>query len=118
MTTAEETKKNSQVKSPDGASGNTAVVKDEKKKSSYGGRSEGEWKADFKKLNDNIDSVQSQIDERRARLNNSDTLSRARYRGIELEIKDLQEKLAQLQGKLNALDESASKAGVPYDIRK
>lgn len=94
------------------------VKKDEKKKNVYGGRNEDEWKADFRKLNENINSAQAQIDERRARLNNPDNLSRGRYRGIEMEIKDLEEKKAQLQGKLSELDESAAKAGVPYEVRK
>lgn len=114
-TTGEETKS---AKSSNGSGETVADAKNVKKKSLYGGKSEEEWKADFKRLNDNIDSVQAQIDERKTRLSNPDTLSRARYRGIEMEIKDLEEKLTQLQGKLTALDESAAKAGVPGDIRK
>jgi hypothetical protein len=117
-TAGEELKTEPSGKSAGGTRETSAVVKDEKKKNLYGGRTEDEWKADFKKMNDNIDSVQAQIDERRARLNNPDNLSRSRYRGIEVEIKDLEEKLTQLRGKLNALDESSTKAGVPYEIRK
>ncbi len=113
----EELKKDAPAKSNDASRETAAVTKGEKKKSTYGGKSEEEWKADFKKLNDNINSVQAQIDERKARLDNPSTLSRARYRGIEIEIKELEEKLAQLQGKLNTLDESATRAGVPYEVR-
>ena len=114
-TTGEETKA---AKSNNGSGETVADTKNVKKINSYGSKSEEEWKADFKRLNDNIDLVQSQIDERKARLGNPDNLSRARYRGIEMEIKDLEEKLTQLQGKLSALDESATKAGVPYEMRK
>ncbi len=111
----ESPKKELSVKS---AGDNGANVKEEKKKVVYGGRSEDEWKNDFRKLIDRIDNVQAQIDERKGRLNDPDSLSRARYRGIELETKDLEEKLAQLRGNLEALDASATKAGVPYEIRK
>lgn len=116
-TSGDEMKKDRSTKGVDGIK-ETAGVKEEKKKNVYGGRNEEEWKADFRKLNDNINSVQAQIDERKARLNNPDNLSRSRYRGIEIEIKDLEEKMTQLQDKLNSLDESATKAGVPYEVKK
>ncbi len=90
----------------------------EKEKTMYGSKSENEWKADFKKLNDQIDRVQGQIDERRTKLDNPDSLSRARYRGIEIEIKELEEKLAQLKNNLSTLDRDASMAAVPYDLRR
>jgi len=113
----DEMKKDLPGKDVNGTKGTFSDAKVEKKKHVYGGRNEDEWKSDFRKLNENINSVQVQIDERRARLNNPDNLSRDRYRGIESEIKDLEEKLTQLQGKLSALDQSAARAGVPYEVR-
>jgi hypothetical protein len=117
-TAGEEVKKDRATKGGDGTKETAAGVKEEKKKNVYGGRTEDEWKADFRRLNDNINSVQAQIDERKARLNNPDNLSRGRYRGIEIEIKDLEEKMTQLQDRMSALDGTATKAGVPYEVRK
>jgi hypothetical protein len=87
-------------------------------KTMYGSKSDDEWKADFKKLNNQIEKVQGQIDERRTKLDNPDSLTRPRYRGIEIEIKELDEKLTQLKGNLSKLDNEASMAGVPYDLRQ
>jgi hypothetical protein len=103
-------------KSPAAESG--SGKKQEKEKTMYGSKSEDEWKAEFKKLNDQIDRVQGQIDERRTKLDNPDSLTRARYRGIEMEIKELEEKLAQLKSNLSALDRDASMAAVPYGLRR
>jgi hypothetical protein len=100
------------------ATGSDSGKNQEKTKTMYGSKSEDEWKADFKKLNDQIDKVQGQIEDRRTMLDNPDSLTRPRYRGIEMEIKDLEGKLAQLKSNLSALDGEASMAGVPYDLRR
>lgn len=92
--------------------------KQDRKMAVYGGKNEDEWKTGFKNLNDRIDKVQGEIDERRAKLDSPDSLSRARYRGIEMEIKGLEEQMSQLKSNLSALDNDASMAGVPYDLRK
>jgi hypothetical protein len=95
----------------------TGSPEKQKKKVSYGGKSDDAWKADYRKLNSEINDVQAQIDERKARLSNSGNLTRARYIGIELEIKDLEERMTGLRSKLSAMDDAAAIAGVPYELR-
>lgn len=117
-TSGKDETKNIQTKKD--ADGNTdaGLTEKQKKKVSYGGKSDDAWKTDYKKLNAEINDVQTQIDERRARLSNSGNLTRARYVGIELEIKDLDERMTGLRSRLSALDDAASIAGVPYELRK
>jgi peptidoglycan hydrolase CwlO-like protein len=116
--TDRDVKNNDQIKKDVAGIAETGSPEKQKKKVSYGGKSDDAWKADYRKLNAEINDVQTQMDERKARLNNPDNLTRARYRGIELEIKDLEERMTGLRSRLSALDDAASIAGVPYELRK
>ncbi len=84
---------------------------------SYGGKSAEKWQAEFKKLHADMDDVQGRLDERQARLANPGDLSRARYLGIQDEIKELDARLANLRNNLNALNDEATRAGVPSALR-
>ena len=95
-----------------------ATGKQEKKIVAYGGKNGDEWKGEFGKMNDEIKSVEDRIAQRRAKLSNPEKLTRAQYLGTEYEIKDLQTNLEELRDRRNALDEAASRAGVPYELRK
>ena len=45
-------------------------------------------------------------------------MSRGEFLGIQREVTMLEEKLSGLNGKLNALEESAQRSGVPLKLRK
>jgi hypothetical protein len=101
------------------ASGQAASsAKPEKKVATYGGKNGDEWSGEFGKINNEIKSAEEGIAQRRDRLSHPEKLTRAQYLGTEYEIKDLQTKLEELRGRRSTLDEAASRAGVPYDLRK
>ncbi|RNC67387.1 MAG: DUF4124 domain-containing protein [Desulfuromonadales bacterium] len=95
----------------------TPVLKQEKK-TVYGGKDEAAWKAEFDKLRSDIKVYEGELAERKAKIANPGTMSRGEYLGLQTEVKRIDEKLADLNGKLNALKESAQKAGVPAELRK
>jgi hypothetical protein len=96
----------------------TTVGKPEKKVATFGGKNGDEWSGEFGKISSEIKNVEEQIAQRRDKLSHPEKLTRAQYLGTEYEIKDLQAKLEELRGKRSALDETASRVGVPYEFRK
>ncbi|WP_298439179.1 DUF4124 domain-containing protein [Geobacter sp.] len=97
--------------------GKTQAAKPQKKKAVYGGKDEDAWKAEFARLRGQIKSDESEIAERRAKIANPVNMSRGEYLGLQLDVKRLEERLADFRGKLDALTESARKAGVPPELR-
>lgn len=90
----------------------------QEKKAVYGGKDENAWKAEFARVRGDIKVYEGELAERKAKLAKPDKMSRAEYLGMQNEVKRIEEKLADLQGKLNALSESARKAGVPPELYK
>jgi predicted RNase H-like nuclease (RuvC/YqgF family) len=89
----------------------------QEKKVTYGGKSGDDWKAEFSKLKDEIKSVQDEIDAKKNKLSDPASLPRGQYLGIEYSIKELETNLSNLQKRKDSLDEAASRAGVPFELR-
>ncbi len=115
---AEESKKDQSGRVPAENSKALSAGKQEKKSIAYGGKSRDEWSGEFRKINNDMQSMQEQITARRDRLSHPEKLTRTQYLGTQYEIKDMETKLEELKNKLSDLDEAASRAGVPYDLRK
>lgn len=97
---------------------NVPVPKQETRKAVYGGKDEDAWKAEFRALRGEIKAHEAELATRRAKLANPGTMSRGEFLGVQREAKMLEEKLSGLNGKLNALDESAQRSSVPLELRK
>jgi hypothetical protein len=112
-----ETPAGSEAVSPAPAAEKTPVESSEKKEVLYGNRSGKSWKADFKTLRAEIGATDDQIAELNARLGDTSKMSRADYLGIQSSIKNFQFHRGELEKKLNALNDEASRAGVPAEFR-
>jgi len=117
VTSGTEERSNGQAKKTAAGDTENGSTEKQEKKNFYGGKSGDAWKSEFSKLKAEMQNVQTQINEKRSRLNNSANLTRAQYLGIEYSIKDLETKHAELQDRQNTLDSAASQAGVPYELR-
>ncbi|HEU0265274.1 MAG TPA: DUF4124 domain-containing protein [Geobacterales bacterium] len=84
----------------------------------YGDKEGTVWGQEFSTLRREIDETTTQIAEQKGRLANSANLSRAEYRGIESEIKRLEERQADRQRKYDELKSRALKVGVPSEFIK
>jgi len=89
----------------------------EKKPTLYNGKSADTWRDEFDKLKADIKRTEDSLKDRQAQVGDTSKMTRAQYLGVQHEIKRLETKLATLQEKLEALNESAAKAGVPADAR-
>jgi len=96
----------------------TPAPKQEKTKTVYGGKDEDAWRAEFKSMKSEIKASEAELAARRTRMANPGTMSRGEYLGVQREAKRFEDTLIGLNGKLNALEESAQRAGVPLDVRK
>lgn len=97
---------------------NAPAPKQEKKKVVYGGKDEDAWKTEFRTLRSEIKANEAELAARRGRLANPGTMSRGDFLGVQREAKRIEETLTGLNTKLNALEESAQRAGVPLELRK
>lgn len=97
---------------------NAPVPKQEKKKAIYGGKDGDAWKTEFSTLRSEINSNEAELAARQAKLVNPGTMSRGEFLGIQRETKRIEETLSVLNSRLNALEESAQRAGVPLELRQ
>jgi hypothetical protein len=97
---------------------NAPAARQEKTKAVYGGKDEDAWKAEFRALRSEIKANEAELVARRTRMASPGTMSRGEYLGVQREARRLEETLIGLNIKLNALEESAQRAGVPLDLRK
>lgn len=95
-----------------------AAGKEGKKKVVYGGKDEAAWKADFGKLKADIKASEEQLNDTRTRMNDSSKMSRSEYLSLQYTVKDIEHRLTELRKKLDALNESAAKAGVPPELHE
>ncbi|MBT1076844.1 DUF4124 domain-containing protein [Geobacter grbiciae] len=97
---------------------NALAPKQEKKKMVYGGKDEDAWKTEFRTLRSEIKANEAELAARRGRLANPGTMNRGDFLGVQREAKRIEETLTGLNTKLNTLEESAQRAGVPLELRK
>jgi hypothetical protein len=88
-----------------------------KKEVLYGGRSGKSWKADFDTIRAEMGATDDQSAELSSRLGDTSTMSRIEYLSIQNTIKNLNVRRAELEKKLNSLNDAASRAGVPGEFR-
>lgn len=89
----------------------------EKKEVRYGGRSGLEWKSEFESARADLKATEGQIAELNGRLADTSKMSRADYLGILNSLKSLEYHKTEVGKKLDALNQSAIKAGVPAEYR-
>ena len=98
--------------------GNLPAARQEKRKAVYGGKDEDAWKNEFRMLRSEIKTKEAELAARRSRMANPGAMSRGEFLGIQLEAKRLEEMLAGLNGRMDALEERAQRAGVPLELRR
>ncbi len=100
--------------------GNTAksgkAAKADKKDGLYGGKSGASWKKEFDSVRDQIDAVDKQMEANNSRMQQG-KMTRSEYLSNEYSNRSLQQKRNELIGKLESLNEQATKAGLPSEFR-
>lgn len=89
----------------------------EKKEELYGGKPGKSWKMEFDTLRAEISATDDQVAELDSRLGDTSNMSRIEYLTIRNTIKNLKFRRGELENKIKALNEQASKAGVPGQYR-
>jgi hypothetical protein len=108
------------AKTPSSAPGASDAGKpagDNGKKVLYGGKSGEDWRRDFAYLKADIKSTDDQIAEMNGRLTDTSHMSRSEYLNTHSTLKSLQLHKTEVGKKLDALSQSATKAGVPAEFR-
>lgn len=88
-----------------------------KKDTLYGSKSGEAWKGEFSALRADIAATDSQIAELNGRLSDTGGMSRTEYLSIQNTMKNLRYHREEANRKLDALNEAASRAGVPGQYR-
>jgi hypothetical protein len=87
-------------------------------KNLYGGKDEAAWRNEFKGAKGAVQRTKADIAEVRGRLADTSNMSRSEYLSLQATVNHLQSRLEGQQKKLDQLQESADKAGVPADFRQ
>jgi hypothetical protein len=99
------------------AAGGSAGDSGQKKDKLYGGRSGADWQNEFATLKANVGSTDAQIAELNGRLSDTSSMSRTEFLSIQNSIKNLRFHREEVSKKLDALNEAASRAGLPGEFR-
>jgi hypothetical protein len=102
---------------PDSEKTEGAAVKGERGKIVYGGRDEEGWRKEFARIKGDIRGVEEFLAGIKARLKDTDKMSRGEYLSLQNTVKDSEIRLAGLRSKLESLTEAANKANVPDELR-
>jgi hypothetical protein len=89
----------------------------DKKDVLYGGKSGPAWKQEFDTVRAQIESVDDQVAANDRRMQNPGKMSRSEYLSNQYANRSLQDKRNELIGKLESLNEAATKAGLPSQYR-
>jgi len=87
------------------------------KKKLYGGKDEQSWRKEFALAKAEVKSTESELANLHGRLEDTSKMSHGEYLAIQNTIKHNEIKLQGQQKKLNELQESADRAGVPAEFR-
>lgn len=88
-----------------------------KKNILYGGKSGDAWRGEFSALKGDLGATDSQIAELNGRLSDTGNMSRTEYLSIQNSMKNLRYHRDEVSRKLDALNDAASRAGVPGQDR-
>ncbi|MEA5115644.1 MAG: DUF4124 domain-containing protein [Geobacteraceae bacterium] len=112
---AKDNEKGSAGKS-DKAAKSDKSTKPDKKDALYGGKSGANWKKEFDSVRDQIEAVDKQMEANNKRMSQG-KMTRSEYLSNEYSNRSLQQKRNELIGKLESLNEQATKAGLPSEFR-
>jgi len=84
----------------------------------YGGKDESGWRNEFLSTRGNLQQAESDLAELRGRLGDTSKMSRSEYLSIQNSIKHGESRQQQLKKKLDLLQESADRIGVPDEFRQ
>jgi hypothetical protein len=90
----------------------------EKEKKLYGGKDEAAWRNDFRNARRAVQQTESDLSDQTGRLADTSKMSRSEYLGIQSTIGFLKGRLAGQRQRLDQLQESADRAGVPAEFRQ
>jgi hypothetical protein len=90
----------------------------QKAKKLYGGRDEVAWRKDFISVRRELQQAEADVAELRGRLNDTSRMSRSEYLAIQNTINHNEVRVRGLQKKLDLLQDSADRAGVPAEFRQ
>lgn len=101
-----------------GTAKKSKVQESEKGPTLYGGKDADAWRREFARARWEVQSCQSSISQLQGRLSDPSKMSRGEYLSIQNSIKNEEARLQGLQRKLDQLEESADRAGLPKDMRQ
>jgi hypothetical protein len=90
----------------------------EKSKKLYGGKDEAAWRTAFRNADYEVQSIETELATLQGRLNDTSKMSRSEYLSVQNTIKHTEIRLQEARQKLEALQSSANRAGVPPEYRK
>jgi hypothetical protein len=90
----------------------------QQKKKAYAGKDENAWRREFGSAKSDLQFAETQLSELQGRLNDTSRMSRSEYLQIQNTIKQQEIHVQGLRRKLEQLEETADRAGVPRDLRQ
>lgn len=93
-----------------------AADKPAKKKVVYGGMDEETWKKDYGKIRTDLKNAEEQLVETRGRLDDTSKMTRNEYLSVQNTIKALENRVLELRKRMDSLNDSAAKSGVPAGL--
>lgn len=84
----------------------------------YGGKDEAAWRNAFKAAKGDVERTESELATLRGRMRDTSSMSRSEYIAIQNTTKHTEVRLQEMQRRLQLLQQSADRAGVPLDVRQ
>ncbi|HJV35344.1 DUF4124 domain-containing protein [Geomonas sp.] len=90
----------------------------DKPKKLYGGKDEAAWRTAFRNANYEVQQTETELATLQGRMNDTSKMSRSEYLAVQNTIKHTEVRLQEARQKLDALQATANRAGVPPEFRK
>ncbi|WP_129125727.1 DUF4124 domain-containing protein [Geomonas oryzae] len=84
----------------------------------YGGKDEAAWRREFSQAEFNLKNAESDLATLKGRLRDTSTMSRSEYLSIQNSIRYAEDRVQAQRKRLELLQESADRLGVPAEYRK